>query len=704
MSAAEQSGNSGIDLPPSLRTLAERLAEREYGSEQRPVPWHQLPEPARQSLVTPLARTLQAVLGLGYRISPVESDAASAEVSGDEVAACRTSAEGMLRQGEPLLAYNLVQEGLEKWPRDLRLRQLQGLALARSGAVLRAKQTLETLRAEGHCDGETLGLLARTHKDLALLAPHPEQRAESLAAAFRLYEDAYLAADAAGRVGEAYYTGINAATLALLRGDAARARQVAHRVHELCTAELAREGENGGGAYWLRATLGEAALVAGDLEQARTHYRRAAQLAGSRFADVASTRRQARLILSHIGQDQTWLEEALAVPPVLVFTGHMVDRPNRPSPRFPPLLEPVVRDEIRAYLDRFAPAAAYGSAACGADILCLEAMLERGAEVNVVLPFPPDQFRATSVDLVPGGDWSSRFDRVLASASSLTVVSDHGAESSGSAYEYANLVLTGMAMLRAGALATPVHGLAVWDGGSGGGLGGTTGVVERWRDLGLEVEHVDTTRLLRQVGTAPTPLHPPAETAVAAPEAPAAAGFSHEIRAMLFADAVGYSKLTENQVRLFIEHFLGAVAGLNRRTAAPPIHMEVAGDGLYFVFATAGDAGRYGLGLSELVTTTDWVRHGLPETMNMRVGLHCGPVFACRDPITGGPMFTGPHTSRTARIEPITPPGQVYASSAFAAVAAATGVTDLVFSYIGRTSLAKKYGALALYHVQRPPR
>ena len=45
-------------------------------------------------------------------------------------------------------------------------------------------------------------------------------------------------------------------------------------------------------------------------------------------------------------------------------------------------------------------------------------------------------------------------------------------------------------------------------------------------------------------------------------------------------------------------------------------------------------------------------------------------------PITGLPMYTGPHTSRTARIEPITPPGQVYASASFAAVAAATGVTD----------------------------
>jgi hypothetical protein len=41
----------------------------------------------------------------------------------------------------------------------------------------------------------------------------------------------------------------------------------------------------------------------------------------------------------------------------------------------------------------------------------------------------------------------------------------------------------------------------------------------------------------------------------------------------------------------------------------------------------------------------------------------------------------------------------VYASSAFAAVAAATGA-PLALSYVGRMPLAKGYGALGLYHVR----
>ena len=75
-------------------------------------------------------------------------------------------ADELLRMGEPLLAYEAIEVALPSWPRDLRLRQLRGLALARSGAAERANQAMRELRGEGHVDGETLGILARTHKDL----------------------------------------------------------------------------------------------------------------------------------------------------------------------------------------------------------------------------------------------------------------------------------------------------------------------------------------------------------------------------------------------------------------------------------------------------------------------------------------------------------------------------------------------------------
>jgi class 3 adenylate cyclase len=117
------------------------------------------------------------------------------------------------------------------------------------------------------------------------------------------------------------------------------------------------------------------------------------------------------------------------------------------------------------------------------------------------------------------------------------------------------------------------------------------------------------------------------------------------------------------------------------------------------VFGSVRDAGHYALELSNLVTGTDWAARGLPNGLNIRIALHCGPVYCGRNPVTGSPLYTGPHTSRTARIEPVTPPGQVYASSAFAAVAASMAVDGLSMQYVGRMPLAKGYGLLGLYHL-----
>jgi hypothetical protein len=689
-----------------LAPLVDALARRHFAAEGEGLTaWEMIPDGERARHARAARQVLQDIGAAGYVIArrpgaaPDEGVAVSAEApaeAGDRLQGCRHQAERLLRSGEPLLAYNAVQQGLEEWPSDLRLRQLQCLALARSGAVGRANLGLQKLREEGHADGETLGMLARTHKDLALAAGDAEGRAANLKAAFDLYDEAYRRSSRQGDAAEAYYTGINAATLALLRGDRDEARETARQVRAICEGEVARAG--GEADYWMRATLAEAALILGEQDEAEAQYAAAAAIAGSRHGDLASTRRQARLVLAHTGADDAWLARVLAIPPVLVYTGHMVSPAGRGNGAFPPHLEAAVRDEIRGRLSRIRPVASYGSAACGTDILCLEAVQEMGGETHVTLPFPPAEFRKVSVDTAPG--WGERFDRVLAAADSVVVASDHPAEGSLSGFEYANLVLTGAGRLRAQVLGTPLVGLAVWDGLPARGRGGTADVVRLWRERAMAVEHVD----VRALGAA-VPGGGPAGPAPASPDPSAKAplaGFTHEIKAMLFADAVGYSKMTENQIPIFIRHFLGSVGALNERTAHRPIYMQTAGDGLYFVFRDTSDAGHYALELNRLVHATDWPALGLPTTLDLRIGLHCGPIYCCEDPVTKQPLYTGSHTSRTARIEPITPPGQVYTSSAFAAVAAATGVDDLGFSYIGRIPLAKHYGSLALYHVQRP--
>jgi hypothetical protein len=597
-------------------------------------------------------------------------------------------AERHLQQGEPILAYNAAQDGLAQWPQQLRLRQLQALALARSGDVERANRLLTGLVDEGCADAETLGILARTHKDLALATPDARLRTQHLQAGFQFYAQAFDNARRDGASGDASYVGINAAAVAVLKGDLARGREIARQVQVLCAPGplgAASEPSN----YWQQATLGEAALILGDAAAAALHYGRAAALAGARFGDIGSTRRQARLLAAHLPGDGAAAAAALRIPPVLVFTGHMVDRPERSAARFPAAIEAGVREAIRSRLAALQPLAAYGSAACGADLLCLEVARELGAETHIVLPFPPAAFRRASVDFA-AGDWGDRFERALTGADSVTIASDHQASGSVATFEYANLILTGMGALRAQLLQTELRALAVWDPSAPGLPGGAASLAALWQAQGLAVEHVQLSR--HEGSSAAAPATAPAEASGAATPL-----VRHEMRALLFADAVGFSQLSEDQIPAFISGFLEAVASLNRRTRHRFEHVETSGDGLYMVFGDVCDAGRYALELSALMRGFDRAACGLPPAFDLRIALHCGPVHCARDPITGGPLYTGPHTSRAARIEPITPPGQVYVSNAFAAVAAASSTAGVAMDYVGRIPLAKGYGTLGLY-------
>ena len=184
-------------------------------------------------------------------------------------------------------------------------------------------------------------------------------------------------------------------------------------------------------------------------------------------------------------------------PPVVVYSGHMLDHPTRESPRFPPALEGAVRETLLARLSALRPVAAYGSAACGTDLVVLELVRQLGGETHVVLPFPPAEFRDVSVEFA-GGDWPRRFERALAVADSVTVTGDGRASDGTSSFEHANLVFTDMARRRAQALRTSLCAFAVLDSGAGGAAGGTAAVAALWRSHGLAFEQVDVARLRRE--------------------------------------------------------------------------------------------------------------------------------------------------------------------------------------------------------------
>ena len=138
---------------------------------------------------------------------------------------CRREGERLLSQGAPILAYDRLAIGLAASPGDVRLRQLLALALARSGAPRLAIPLLERLREEGHADEETLGLLARAHKDLWAAAGDLDTARRHLAESFQFYDEAY-------RLTRGIWSGINAATVALLLGRGEEAQTIARRVRD----------------------------------------------------------------------------------------------------------------------------------------------------------------------------------------------------------------------------------------------------------------------------------------------------------------------------------------------------------------------------------------------------------------------------------------------------------------------------------------
>ena len=85
----------------------------------------------------------------------------------------------------------------------------------------------------------------------------------------------------------------------------------------------------------------------------------------------------------------------------------------------------------------------------------------------------------------------------------------------------------------------------------------------------------------------------------------------------------------------------------------------------------------------------------------MRIGLHAGPVYQIYDPIIGQWSYIGSHVTQAARMEPRTPPGEIYASRTFAALAAAEQVREFICEYTGIVELAKGYGQLPAYRVVR---
>ncbi|MFH1028014.1 MAG: hypothetical protein V1791_08435 [Pseudomonadota bacterium] len=160
---------------------------------------------------------------------------------------------------------------------------------------------------------------------------------------------------------------------------------------------------------------------------------------------------------------------------VFLFSGHMIDSPDRPEPRFPAAREAVAARAIGATLDTLDAGPedmALSSGACGGDILFAEACLERGVRLKVRLPFAIPTFLEKSVTFA-GEGWSARFHAVKDNPlTTLSIMPDKPEvpPSDTNPYTSTNLWLLNSAFAWG---EDKVHFICLWNRQGGDGPGGT---------------------------------------------------------------------------------------------------------------------------------------------------------------------------------------------------------------------------------------
>lgn len=293
---------------------------------------------------------------------------------------------------------------------------------------------------------------------------------------------------------------------------------------------------------------------------------------------------------------------------------------------------------------------AYSPAAAGAEIEFLEAMHSIGGQTHLVLPYNEEQFIKEKVAST-GADWEDRYRKVRDAGHEVIVCSDQKMKFENIGNEYAWDVMRGLAKIHASHLETELVSIGKQDSPSG--------IVP--------------------------PRHP---------------GVRTERRAMIFADAFHFSHLSEGQIPAFITEVMDRVGQLCRDAEPKPEYQNTWGDGLFFVFKSVVEAGRFALLLCSTVAGIDRKSAGLPDQLALRIGLHAGPVYKFPDQITEKENYIGWHVNRAARIEPVTPAGKIYASDAFAALAALEAPRQFQFDYVGRIPLAKDFGEFPMYELR----
>ena len=367
--------------------------------------------------------------------------------------------EELISQGRYFEARSKAEEILQT-ASDVRTKQLLALAISKLGMPELALETIEPVYKQSPDDPESAGILGSIYKELF----KKNQQTKFAILSRDTYQRNFI-------LTQNYYTGINAASMSAMAGQAGQARDIAAQVIVLVEQKIPH-------GFWELATLGEAYLLIKNKALSAEYYVQARKMAGSDWGQVTSVHNQLWLLNHYIPVAKDVMK-LFGPPNVVAFSGHMIDGPSRTTPRFPASIEQQIKESIRHSIRTMNARVGYSSLACGSDILFVESLVEEGAEVNILLPFAKEDFIKTSVHFA-GAGWVDRFNKIMHHhPSSLITNAPYGGNEE--LFSFLGRAIYGAAILRCGATHSEPSLLTVLsDSDLKAREGGTRDTVAQW--------------------------------------------------------------------------------------------------------------------------------------------------------------------------------------------------------------------------------
>jgi len=574
------------------------------------------------------------------------------------------------KSGDYLKEYDIAQAALRLSPNDEFFQYSSVLALARCNAKQRALDFFYFYMLNLSNDEYVRALEARILKDLAFESLDKKQPIFGLDK--EKFNTAAITYHRAFNKNGSHYSAINAATLYLLSGDRTQALELASSAFDIAC-------EDQGPQYFPLATKAEACILLNKPDEARRYIDAAAKHNENNLLTRARTYHQLELVCRYLEIDSE-IFDPLLPETVIHYCGHIFNQ-NRPLSE---QSEREITRRIEAVISGKHCAVAYGSLAAGADIMFAEAILKQGSELNVWLPFGMESF-CDELVRPSGEDWVLRFHDCIKKAHTVSCATESEFLGESSLFNFCSDVAMGMAIMRANSLGAKLMQVAVWDQVEASQRSGTYTNIAKWKGFGHHSEIIPApARLEKYVRKS----H----------------GESLENRrephAILFADIRGYSRLGDRDVLWYFNVLQPALAKIVEQFQSEIQHLDTWGDAIFLVTEKASVAAKIAVAFNDAIAGIDQSCLELGEPLQMRIGLHFGPVYKLYDHLTKCFTYSSNDVTKTARIEPVTPPGEIFGTEPFVAMLELEGEGWASFDYAGTISSAKNYGAFRMFHVK----